>query len=181
MGAGTAAELAPTIALLALAGWISSPFAGIAAGVVAFRPVAHILNSFSSDGIAADEMPAEEKVVEDNPAEAAEERLAEDKAANEKPADDKRSTRTPGNRKRPAAYPRRPRIQRSKRKEGDMVTVHHFRVWDIMRGEYLIPSLKSTTQRIQEVKGEIIPETAEEVERSALDKEGRYDPKRSGS
>jgi hypothetical protein len=56
------------------------------------------------------------------------------------------------------------------------VTVHHFRKWDINSGQYLTPPLKSTAERIEEAGGEIILETAEEIDVSKLDDEGRYDP-----
>lgn len=44
-----------------------------------------------------------------------------------------------------------------------MVTVHHFRVWDIAIDCWLYPPLKSPVERIEkEARGEIIPDTAEE-------------------
>ncbi len=58
-----------------------------------------------------------------------------------------------------------------------MVTVYHFKVWDQQQGEYIIQPLKSPADRIQEIGGKIIPGTAENVDVSALDSEGRYDPK----
>jgi hypothetical protein len=62
------------------------------------------------------------------------------------------------------------------RSEAGVVTVHHFRVWDYRRDKYVNQPLKTTAERIRQVKGEIIPGTAEDVAASALDPEGRYDP-----
>ncbi len=58
-----------------------------------------------------------------------------------------------------------------------MVTVYHFKVWDQQRGEHIIQPLKSPADRILEIGGEIILGTAENVDVSALDSEGRYGPK----
>jgi hypothetical protein len=58
-----------------------------------------------------------------------------------------------------------------------MVTVHQFKVWDHTRGGHFIQPLKSPAGRIHEMGGEIIPGTAEEVELTALDAHGRYDPR----
>jgi hypothetical protein len=59
---------------------------------------------------------------------------------------------------------------------GDVVTVHHFKVWDQMRGDHIVPPLKSPAERIKQIGGTIIPGTAEDVESSVLDADGRYDP-----
>jgi hypothetical protein len=62
------------------------------------------------------------------------------------------------------------------------VTVHHFEVWDISRGDWVRQPLKSTAERIMEVtqgKGRIVPGTAEEVDAFELDVHGRYDPQKS--
>jgi hypothetical protein len=57
------------------------------------------------------------------------------------------------------------------------IVVHHFQVWDQMRGEFVVPPLKSPAARIiEQAKGQIIAGTAEEVDASALDQHGRYDP-----
>jgi hypothetical protein len=61
------------------------------------------------------------------------------------------------------------------------VTVHHFEVWDISRGDWVRQPLKSTAERIMEVtqgKGRIVPGTAEEVDTFQLDMRGRYDPQK---
>ncbi len=59
-----------------------------------------------------------------------------------------------------------------------MVRVHYFKVWDQQQGAYIIQPRKSTANRIQEIpSAEIIPGTAEDVDVSALDSRGRYDPK----
>jgi hypothetical protein len=62
------------------------------------------------------------------------------------------------------------------------VTVHHFEVWDISRGDWVTQPLKSTPERIMEVtkgKGRIVPGTAKDVDASELDMHGRYDPQKS--
>ncbi|WP_156648004.1 hypothetical protein [Methylobacterium sp. Leaf88] len=60
-----------------------------------------------------------------------------------------------------------------------MVTVHHFRVWDAAKDEWVYPPLKSPESRIRdEARGEILPGTAEDVDASTLDEFGRYDPAR---
>jgi hypothetical protein len=62
------------------------------------------------------------------------------------------------------------------------VTVHHFEVWDISRGDWVRQHLKSTVERIMEVtkgKGRIVPGTAEEVDAAELNMHGRYDPQKS--
>ena len=62
------------------------------------------------------------------------------------------------------------------------VTVHHFEVWDINRGDWVRQPLKSTAERIMEAtqgKGRIVPGTGEEVDASELDTHGRYDPQKS--
>jgi len=59
-----------------------------------------------------------------------------------------------------------------------MATVHQVRVWDFAEDKYVILPLKCTAERITLIRGEIIPGTAEEVEESALDATGRYDPQR---
>jgi hypothetical protein len=62
------------------------------------------------------------------------------------------------------------------------VTVHHFEVWDINRGDWVREPLKSTAERIMEVtqsRGRIVPGTAEEVDSSELDMHGRYNPQKA--
>ena len=61
-----------------------------------------------------------------------------------------------------------------------MVTVHHFKVWDQAAGDHVVPPRKSTAERIKQIGGTIIPGTSEEVDESAIDSEGRFDP-RAGS
>ena len=62
-----------------------------------------------------------------------------------------------------------------------MVTiVYHFQVWDPATDEVIVPRLKSPADRIKNIcRGEIIKGTGEQVELSALDEHGRYDPARS--
>jgi hypothetical protein len=62
-----------------------------------------------------------------------------------------------------------------------MATVYHFKIWDPATNEYIIGPLKSTPERIQQVGGVIMLDTAEEVAASALDEYGRYDPRRRSS
>jgi hypothetical protein len=55
--------------------------------------------------------------------------------------------------------------------------VYHFRVWDPATDEMIVPRLKSPADRILNIcRGEIIKGTGEQVEVSALDEHGRYDP-----
>lgn len=56
------------------------------------------------------------------------------------------------------------------------VTVHHFKVYDAINDSWIVPSRKSPAERIERIRGAIIPGTAEEVDRSALDEQERYDP-----
>jgi len=60
-----------------------------------------------------------------------------------------------------------------------MVQVHHYKVPDVNTGDWTVPPLKSTAERIARISGEIIPSTMEMVALSSLDSEGRYDPKKS--
>lgn len=56
-------------------------------------------------------------------------------------------------------------------------TVYYFKVWSPGTDDYVIPQRKSTAERIKNVcRGEIIEGTGEEVDVSALDEQGRYDP-----
>ncbi len=57
------------------------------------------------------------------------------------------------------------------------VTVHHFQVYDAASDSWIVPSRKSPVERIERVRGVIIPGTAEDVERSLLDDQERYDPR----
>lgn len=59
------------------------------------------------------------------------------------------------------------------------IRVYHFRVYDPIRDEEFIPPRKSPEHRISRIGAQIIKETAEDVEVSALDEQERYDP-RSG-
>lgn len=57
-----------------------------------------------------------------------------------------------------------------------MVEVHHFRVWNVNLGDWIIPPSKRTAEDIAAVKGIIIEGTMENVPASSLDREGRWDP-----
>jgi hypothetical protein len=57
------------------------------------------------------------------------------------------------------------------------VTVYSFEVWDPREDEYVAQRLKSPASRIEMIgNARIIAGTAEEVEASTLDAQGRYDP-----
>lgn len=57
------------------------------------------------------------------------------------------------------------------------VTVHHFKVYDAVTDSWIVPPRKSPAERIEGIRGAIIiPGTAEEVDRAALDDQDRYDP-----
>lgn len=56
------------------------------------------------------------------------------------------------------------------------VAVHNYLVWDHQRGRSVIPRVKGTVERIDQVGGRIVPGTAEQVEASALDARCRYLP-----
>ena len=58
--------------------------------------------------------------------------------------------------------------------------VYHFKVWDPISDQVIVPRLKSPADRIKNIcRGEIIQGTGEQVETSELDEHGRYDPARS--
>jgi hypothetical protein len=57
-----------------------------------------------------------------------------------------------------------------------VVTVHSFRSWDPYEEKWFYPPHKSTAEHIRD-RGEIIPNTAEEVDPSEIDPQGRYFPK----
>ena len=57
------------------------------------------------------------------------------------------------------------------------VTVYSFEVWDQTRGAYVAQRLKSPAWRIERIgRARIIPDSAEEIEASMLDPQGRYNP-----
>lgn len=57
------------------------------------------------------------------------------------------------------------------------VTVYSFEVWDPREDVYVAQRLKSPAARIERIgKARIIPGTAEEVEASMLEPQGRFDP-----
>jgi len=57
-----------------------------------------------------------------------------------------------------------------------MVEVHHFKVWNIHKGDWEIPPSKRTAESIAVVKCQIILETAEDIYPAKLDAQGRYFP-----
>ena len=56
--------------------------------------------------------------------------------------------------------------------------VHHYKVLDPAKGEWVIPTLKCTAERIAQLNGQIINGTMDVVARASLDKDGCYDPAR---
>jgi len=59
----------------------------------------------------------------------------------------------------------------------ESVTIYSFEVWDQRQGVYVAQRLKSPAARIQRIgSARIIPGTAEDVNASTLDPQGRYDP-----
>ena len=59
------------------------------------------------------------------------------------------------------------------------VKVHHFKVWNSNKNDWEYPPSKRTAESLDELQGEIIPDTAEEIDSTRLDDQGRYFP--SGS
>ena len=57
-----------------------------------------------------------------------------------------------------------------------MFEVHHFKVWNINKGDWEIPPSKRTAESIAELKGHIIHDTAEQIDPTKLDDQGRYFP-----
>jgi hypothetical protein len=56
------------------------------------------------------------------------------------------------------------------------IEVFHFRVYDFVNDTWVVPSRKSPKERVERVRGEIIPNTGEFIHESDLDSEGRFDP-----
>lgn len=55
------------------------------------------------------------------------------------------------------------------------VVVHSFRCFDVNAGSLIVPPFKATEQAIlHQFQGEVLPLTAEIVDRSELDSEGRW-------
>ena len=54
--------------------------------------------------------------------------------------------------------------------------VYHFKWFNGLADEAIIPPLKSTAERIKKIRCEVIEESGEDVPISALDAEGRYNP-----
>lgn len=57
------------------------------------------------------------------------------------------------------------------------VIVHHFKVYDAASDSWIVPTRKSPVERIERIGGVIIPGTEEDVDRSVLDEQDRYDPR----
>ncbi len=58
----------------------------------------------------------------------------------------------------------------------DRIEVFHFRAYDPINDQILIPFRKSPRQRIERIGGEIIPDTGELVLLFELDDQERYNP-----
>jgi hypothetical protein len=64
--------------------------------------------------------------------------------------------------------------------------VHHFKVWDALRGDFVVPPTngaapsKRTAEDIAGIGGEILPNTAEVIDADQLDVYGRYFPNKNG-
>jgi hypothetical protein len=57
-----------------------------------------------------------------------------------------------------------------------MVTVHRCKLQDPASGEWVVQLLKRTEQSINDLGGVVIDETAEQVDPSMIDNQGRYLP-----
>ena len=55
--------------------------------------------------------------------------------------------------------------------------VYHFRVYDVHTDDTVVPPRKSTAERIDRIRGQIIEESGEDVPESALDGDGQYIPR----
>jgi len=73
----------------------------------------------------------------------------------------------------------REHLERQALQETGSVTVYHFVLGDIVQGENVVSRSKATAERIAELKGEKLSDTAEEVDPSELDGNGMYKPNRS--
>ena len=58
-----------------------------------------------------------------------------------------------------------------------MSEIHHFKVWSVNKGEWVIPSMKLGVKAIAELNGTIIPDTMEKIadERCVERKSGKDD------
>jgi hypothetical protein len=61
------------------------------------------------------------------------------------------------------------------------ITVYHFRYYERRTDESLVSERKMSADGINALprKGQIMPETAEEIDESELDEYGRYDPRKA--
>ena len=57
-----------------------------------------------------------------------------------------------------------------------MLTVHHFRIWNLFGGRYIASSFKYSAGLIAQLGCEPIPGTAEEVDEADLGEDGAYVP-----
>ncbi|MFN4142113.1 hypothetical protein [Aestuariivirga sp.] len=56
------------------------------------------------------------------------------------------------------------------------ITVHSFKVFHAMKGEYVEAGYKATREWIARAGGEVIPDSEEEIDDICLDGTGRYFP-----
>lgn len=63
----------------------------------------------------------------------------------------------------------------------DRIAVYAFKVWDGFSDTYHYPEYKSTKERIDRVRGVILDDTAELVDISDLDADGRFMTPRSAT
>ena len=54
--------------------------------------------------------------------------------------------------------------------------VHHYKVLGPAKEEWIVPPLKCTSERIEELNGQIIDGTMSVVALASLDKDGCFDP-----
>jgi hypothetical protein len=52
--------------------------------------------------------------------------------------------------------------------------VHDFTLWDHFSGKFITLAYKCTTERIEKLGGEMVPNTAEVVEESQLEEDGVF-------
>ena len=58
-----------------------------------------------------------------------------------------------------------------------MIAVHHYKILDPIKGQWVVPPFKCKAEQISKLKGKIIDGTMNVVARASLDKDGCYDPK----
>jgi hypothetical protein len=64
----------------------------------------------------------------------------------------------------------------TQKKDQRRIAVYHFKVWDAQSGDYVMLKRKCPRERIRSIGGEIIAESAEQIDPNDLDDHGCYDP-----